>query len=153
MLGHHKEIDIEAGDLTYGQRIELGRILSDATIGDVIRFKETFKCLYGRFPATFAIAAHIKEYDRIIQGVKHWIDIESQMLHYEPTQEELQAGVEQYHQAVGELSTLHSIARSFSVDPDVVYNWKYSKVFGILLNDLESYKYQQRLNKIYQRKK
>lgn len=146
-------IDIEKGDLTYGQRIELGRILSDADMGDYARLCAAFECLYDIRPSLLKIKAYIAEYERIIKGIQHWVDVEAQMLHYDPTPEEQQAGVEQYHQAVGELATLHAIAKAYSQDPDTIYNWKYSKVFGILLNDLESFKYQQRLNKVYSKKK
>lgn len=146
-------IDIKKGDLTYGQRIELGKILSDTEIGDFERFAQTIKCLYDERPKPIDAAKLLKEYERIVEGIRFWVEVETQALHYEPTSEELAAGINEYSKAVGELSTLHSIAKAFSQDPDVVYNWKYSKVFGILLNDLESYKYQQRLQKVHARKK
>lgn len=147
------KIDIRKGDLTYGQRLQLGEILSNQDLDEIQRLQAVFSCLYETTPHRTMIWAYIAEYNRIIEGVQYWVEIESQLLHYEPTTEELQAGIEQYHKAVGDLSTLHSIAKAFGKDPDEVYNWKYSKVFGILLNDLESAKYQKRYAQIMQQKR
>lgn len=146
-------IDIKAGDITYGQRIELGKALADATLDDWGRFCRVFDILYHFKPKIVLASKYVREYERIIEGVRYWVEVESQMLHYEPTQDEQRAGLEQYAKAVGELATLHTIAKEYAQDPDAVYNWKYSKVFGILLNDLESLKYQQRLNNLYKSKK
>lgn len=144
----NKRVDVLGGDMTYGQRIELGKILSDDSISDYERFENVFYCLHGNKPSLLQYPKLVDYYTAIINGIVHWSKTEEELLHYEPTEEERRAGVKEYHTNVGELSAIHSMAKNFSKDPDEVLNWDYAKVFGILLNDLESYKYQQRFNKI-----
>ncbi len=70
------------------------------------------------------------------------------MLHYDPTAEEMQAGIEGLGERVGAMSTVQALARSFGKDPDVVLAWPDVKVFGILYVDLENNKYNTKLNKV-----
>lgn len=148
-----KEIDVKAGDITYGQRLELGEIFQNSETSDRQKYEQAILCVYGEKPNILNARQYVRLFNGIVEGLQHWTEIESKLLQYEPTSDERLAGVEQYQKAVGNLATLHSIARSFGQDPDTVWNWKYSKVFGILLNDLESHKYQQRLNKLISSKR
>lgn len=143
-----KKIDIKAGDMTYYQRIELGKILSNKELSDVDRFNAVFECLHNKKPNPLEYTSLLGYYKEIFEGIVFWSKLEEENLHYEPTDEEIRAGIKEYQKMVGDLSSVHSLARNFSKDPDEILKWKYSKVFGIFIDDLEKYKYQQRYQKI-----
>lgn len=139
-----ERIDIKAGAMTYGQRIELGKILSDTELSEAVRFGRVFECLHGVTPAPTEYRKLFAYFKEIVEGLKYWAEAEATMLRYDMTAEERRAGLPEYQDKVGELGTVISIARSFGVEPDTVLGWQYGKVFGILLNDLEYSKYQRR---------
>lgn len=140
-------IDIKAGDLTYGQRIELGGIFSDPNSDDLKRFKRTMECLHGAATDMAASEELVGYFEEIIEGLTYWAEQENALLKYEPSDEEKRAGIEEYSRKVGEFGTVKSLAKAYNQDPDTILQWKYSKVFGILYTDLEEYKFNKRFNK------
>lgn len=146
-------IDIKAGKMTYGQRIELGIILSNKDKNDFELFSDVFKCLYGRVPAASQIAKYIPFFKEVIEGMLFWIEQESTMLKYEPSIEERRAGIKELSAKVGDLGIIKAIAKDYKKDPDEIFNWEYSKVFGILYTDLEESKYRKRYQEVISNKK
>jgi len=146
------KIDIKKGDMTFGQRIELGKILaSDAD--EVEKFEKVFFCLHKFTPKKNDYLLLVDYFKEIVEGLKFWIDTEATMLVYEPSVEEKKAGVKELMQNIGEIGTIKALAKAYSQDPDTITDcWKYSKVFGILFTDLEEYKYQVNYNKVIESK-
>jgi len=50
------------------------------------------------------------------------------------------------------MGTVKALAKAYAKDPDEIFKWKYSKVFGILYSDLEEHKFRQRYNKVIEQK-
>ena len=146
------KIDIKSGDMTFGQRIELGKIFSGGQ-SEIVKFQKIFECLHGFTPMIKDYPKLMSYFNEIALGVKHWIDVEILMLKYEPTQEEKQAGIKELSTKVGEMGTVKALAKNYSVDPDIILSWRYSKVFGILYTDLEESKFQRRYQNVLSKKK
>lgn len=146
------KIDIKAGSMTFGQRIELGKIFSNAD-DELLNFENTFVCLHGYKPKLIEFPKLTDYFTEIVEGIAHWVNAETIMLKYEPTPEQKQAGIKALSKSIGEMGTVDALAEKYGIDPDVVLGWEYAKVFGILFADLEKAKYQKRYNKIIDKKK
>ena len=144
-------VNVKAGKLTYGQRIELGVILSNGSKSEFEYFMESMECLYSRRPKARHIAKLMPQFNEVLSGLKFWIEQEQMMLRYEPSPEEKRAGISELSKKVGSMSTIKALAKAYGVDPDEILEWEYGKVFGILYTDLEESKfkarYQEELNK------
>ena len=136
------KIDIKAGDLTFGQRIELGQIMSNSVLSDLDKFERTFICLHNYKPKATEYSALINYFGDICNGIAFWTNQEATLLKYEPSAKEKRAGIKDLSLKTGDLGTIKALAKNYSQDPDDVLLWKYGKVFGILYTDLEEYKYQ-----------
>lgn len=141
-------LDIEGGDFTYGNRIALGQIFQDDSVSAYKRLKSAFRELYGYSARLLPLRARVRRFTAISRGVTAWIKKEQALLHYEPTADELAAGLEDFSKRVGDINTPNALARKYGCDPEVILGWSYAKVFGILWSDLEDAKYQRKLNKI-----
>ncbi|MCL2596259.1 MAG: hypothetical protein FWD66_01065 [Paludibacter sp.] len=149
-LQFKKQIDIQGGKLTFGQRIELGKIFQTETNTRII-FNSVFECLHNFTPLAIEVPGLMKYFESIIEGLKYWILIETELLHYEPSSQELEAGIMELGQSLGESGTVISLAKDFSIDPDAILTWEYGKIFGILRANLEQYNFEKKLNKVYER--
>ena len=145
------KIDIKAGNMTFGQRIELGKVLASEG-NEVEKFKKVFVCLHSFTPKEKEYLSLVDYFKEIVIGLKFWIDTEATMLAYEPTPEEKRAGVKELALKIGEFGTIKALAKAYSTDPDEILLWKYAKVFGILYTDLEESKFQTRYNKVIEDK-
>lgn len=143
-----KKIDIKGGKFTFNQRIELGNIIKSSG-SDFDKCVKVLKCLYGNLPAA---ALRLKYFEEIMDGLQYWFEQEKTLLKYDPTADEMAAGIRDYSQKVGDFGTVKSLAKAYNQDPDMILNWEYGKVFGILYTDLEEYKYNQRFNKVLESK-
>ena len=141
-------VNITDGEFTYGNRIVLADIFKDENKSDYQKMKEAFREIYGYSCRWLPRRKRYRALIGIVDGFSEWIKREKMVLDYKPTQDQLNAGIEKYAQAVGAMSTVHAIAERFSTDPDVVLKWDYAKVFGVLFVDLERYKYQERERKV-----
>ncbi|OJV40842.1 MAG: hypothetical protein BGO29_14840 [Bacteroidales bacterium 36-12] len=145
------EIDIKSGKITFGQRIELGKIFQgDDT--EIVKFEKVFLCMHDFKPAMTEYTKLTDYFNRIIRGITYWIEQEQTLLKYDPSPEELNAGIKDLSDKIGEFGTIKALAKNYGKDPDEVLKWEYGKVFGILYSDLEEYKYQQRFNKVLEQK-
>ena len=147
-----EKIDIKSGKMTFGQRIELGSIFSSEE-SEIDKFEKVFRCLHSFTPNPVDYEFLIEYLNDVISGIKFWIEKETTLLVYEPTPEELRAGVRELSRKVGEFGTIKALAKAYSKDPDEVLKWEYGKVFGILYTDLEEYKFQVRYNKVIESKR
>jgi hypothetical protein len=146
-----RKIDIKGGELTFGQRIEIGKILVEKDLEDFDRFRQTYKCLYKKEPSLTITSARdaASEFEEIIEGIVFWIKKEAELLKYEPSPEEQRAGIIGLAAKIGEFGTVKAIAKTYGQDPDEILKWKYGKVFAILYTDLEEHKFQIKLQKIH----
>jgi len=140
-------IDIKNGDLTYGNYIAIKKLIQNnkdevATITGII------KELYDYELQTNDFMLIVPFIEKIIADMVYWQEQENEMLRYEPTTEEIRAGITDYSKKVGDLATIKSIAKEYAQDPDNVLKWKWAKVFGILYTDLESFKFQKKYTSI-----
>lgn len=145
-----KEIDIKGGKLTFGQRIELGKI-AQSGVSDSEIFEQIIFLLYKIKPRPRQYKKYISYFNHAIEGLKFWIEQEK-LLNYECSPEERAAGIKEFTSKVGEFATIKALAKAYAKDPDEILEWEYGKVFGILYTDLEEYKFNQRYNKILQAK-
>ncbi|GHT33976.1 hypothetical protein FACS189434_09350 [Bacteroidia bacterium] len=146
------KIDIKGGKLLFEQRIDLGKIFQDTETAEIDKFDAVFKCLHGYKPAMLDYKKLLPYFFEIVESLRFWIETENEMLKYEPTNEELQAGIKELAAKIGEFGTIKSLAKNYATDPDTVLRWEYGKVFGILYTDLEEYKFQKKYNKIIENK-
>lgn len=144
----YKKVDIQGGDMTFGQRIELGQILTDALLSPLDKFEKVFQCLHEFIPIPEEYSKHVDYYSEILKGLEFWAQKENELLHYEPTPKEKRAGIKDLAAKTGEFGTIKALAKAYNKDPDDILLWKYGKVFGILYTDLEEYKYHLRYSEL-----
>lgn len=142
----HK-INFESADFTYGDRIAMSEIFGNEDLTEYAQMKAAFKELHGFSARLLPLNARIRAFKRIISGLQSWIDKEKQLLDYQPSADEIAAGVKELGEKVGAMSTIKALAKAYSKDPDDVLKWDYAKVFGILYTDLEERKFETKLNK------
>lgn len=146
-----QRIDIKGGQMTFGQRIELGRIITDKELTDIDKMKEGMQCLDVKW--SLRNTSEIVEYwYEVLMGIKYWIEREQAELKYEPSAEEKAAGIAQLSLVVGEMATITALAKDYSKDPDEILEWKYGKVYNLLFTNLQSHLFRERLNKELERK-
>lgn len=138
-----RKIDIKAGDMTFGQRIELGKIFSGKDT-EVVKFQKVFECLHSFTPMLPDYKKLFEYFNEIISGIKHWVNVESSVLKYEPTLRE-----EASFQAINNKDlgneTAKAIAKNFNTDKEAVLSWQYKVVYKILLEDCEKRNYRNNL--------
>lgn len=139
------QVDVKGGQLTFGQRIELGQIITDPALTEYQKFNLCMVCLNPEWSVAH-LRKSIKYWEEVLDGIRYWVERERE-LKYNPTPEELAAGVEALALAVGEMSTIMALAKDFGKDPDVILGWKYGKVYNILFTNLQSFLFRDRLNK------
>lgn len=146
-----QRIDIQGGQMTFGQRIELGRIITEKELTDLDKMKAGMKCLGVKW--SLRCSSEIVEYwYEVLMGIKYWIEREQTELKYEPSAEEKAAGIAQLSLVVGEMATITALAKDYSKDPDEILEWKYGKVYNLLFTNLQSHLFRERLNKELERK-
>ena len=150
------KVDVKSGDITYGSYIAVRRLLAEAKEYDLEFMVSVIKAIHSDYKYAVgdivSIKALVSYFNSIVEGAIHWAEQEKELLAYEPSEEEIRAGVKEYSQKVGEFATVKALAKNYGKDPDEVLEWKYSKVFGILYTDLEEYYYNQRYSKVLERK-
>ena len=142
-----KIIDIKKGEMTFGQRILLGTILSNNKTSEYEKFCKCIELLYKKEPSKLSMKKWVNIFDGIIEGLVYWSELENKELEYELTDEQKRAGYGKPSKW-STLSTADTIAIKYKLDPDVVLDWKYSKVFGILAKDLDEHKKAEAYHKI-----
>lgn len=152
----NSKVDVKSGDITYGSYIAVRKQLAEAKEYDLAFMVAVIKSIHSEYKHNVgdvvSIKAMISYFSGIVEGVAHWAEQEKELLAYEPSEEEIRAGVKEYSQKVGEFATVKALAKNYGKDPDEVLEWKYSKVFGILYTDLQEYYYNQRYSKVLERK-
>lgn len=141
-------VNMQEGAFTYGNRIALGDIFQDGDSTEYQKLKKAFKEIYGYSCRLLPIRKRVRVLNGIVSGLHEWVKREQELLNYEPSSDELAAGIREYSKKVGSFATIQSIAVKFGTDPDEVLKWEYAKVFGILYNDLEEFKYKERFRRV-----
>lgn len=153
-----EQVDVRGGRCTYGQMIELGRVLEKAGMsadtGEVATIRALISALHPNVEAAINVT-NVMYASNISQGVRFWREREADRLRYEPTAEEKMAGYEALSRAIGPAGVASTIAEKFGVSggPDEVFKWPYASVFMVLLIDLERFKFQKRLQDIRDNKR
>jgi len=147
-----RKINIVEGDFTYGQRLAIDDIFQNAELSEYGKLKACFVELYGWTPRILPPRMRVRWIDDMVAGIEHWVRVEQATLKYEPTEDERKAGIEDYSKNVGHLANIKALAKDYGIDPDALLAWKWAKVYGIMLTDLESFRYQQRLTEVSNRK-
>lgn len=142
------QLDLEGGEFTYGNRIALGEIFSDENRSEYQRLGAAFRELYGYSCRVLPIRLRLRAFERIVTGMTGWVGKEQEMLHYEPSADELAAGIRELSRRVGSFSTIKALAKSYGRDPDEILQWDYAKIFGILYTDLEEHKFEEKYAKV-----
>lgn len=137
------KVDVKGGELTFGQRLELGRIVADESLTELDKFKKGLEAL-GCKGGT--ITERVAYWHEVLEGLVYWVKREAQ-LKYEPKAEEKAAGIQELTRLTGDMGTVMALAKDFSVDPDVILEWKYGKVYNILYVNLQNFLYNERLEK------
>lgn len=149
-MGSFCKCDIKGGQMTFGERIALGRIISGGQI-EVEQFKACMAVMCPGHKVKFT-QEEMAYWHEILVGIKYWVHREQKELKYNPTAEEVAAGIDQLTMKVGEMSTITALAEKFAKDPDEILLWKYGKIFNILYNNLQSYLYKVNLDKVIKQK-
>lgn len=150
-MGTIQKYIIKEGQFTFGQRIEMGKIVSNPKTTEWYKFKQMMTCLHPDYVVKYTVE-EMEYFEQILEGIKHWVKREKSELKYVPTPEEMAAGIEVLTLRVGEMSTISAMAEKFSRDPDDILEWKYGKVFNLLFTNLQSFLYRDRLDKQLKKK-
>lgn len=155
-----EQVDVLAGKCTYGQMVELSRLLVEVEGADVAVVKSLIRILHhnpddGVICEPAINITNAKYARTIAEGVRFWREQEDAKLKYTPTAEEKQAGYEALSNATGPTGVASTIAEKFGVSggPDEVFKWPYASVFMVLYIDLERYKFQRRLHDVHEAKR
>lgn len=148
-----REFKYEEGTFTYGQRIGVGEILRNEDASEYQRLKDCWKELYGWPARLMPPKMRVARLNRMLEGIKYWVELEAQTLKYDPTPEQERAGIKNMFAQVGHMGTVKALAEKFGKDPDIVLGWEWAKVYGILHADLKEYEYEQRYTRIMSSKK
>lgn len=145
------KIDIKAGKMTFGERIDLGKIFQTDQPA-FLKMEQVFECLHKYTPLIEDYNALMPYFEEIVNGIEHWIIQEQEKLKYAPTAEEISAGIMDLSNKIGYYGTVKALAKTYGKDPDEILKWEYAKVFGILYTDLEEHRFSVAYNKVLENK-
>ncbi|MDR2066109.1 MAG: hypothetical protein LBP85_10445 [Prevotellaceae bacterium] len=143
------EIDILSERFTFGQRLEFNR-LSELTYDHQI-IEAVIYVLYEikvKPEYYVSVYGHVKD---VLTKLNIWNEKEK-ALQYEPTPEEIRAGINQISDKLKEFATVDAIAKRMHISHDDSLKLPYSTVYMMLLADFEHSKFERRLSKIYENK-
>lgn len=145
------KIDIRGGQMTYAQRIRLGEVLTSGASEREI-FRQIFDCLCEGYTPRYT-REEMQYVMGVIDGIRYWIDRESKELSSKPSADEVAAGINLLSKRTGYMATLVALGEKFGCDPDEVLEWKYGKVFNILLVNKENADFSRRYREVLSKKK
>lgn len=152
-------INLHNGEFAYGIYISLKKIIFEASkIENEIKqshllISQIFKTFFKRELNYNDITPELVQFvENVVKEVVFWQEQEKKYLDFQPTQEEISAGIKQLNEKVGIWGTLKTIGKDYHIDPEEVLQWNLNKVFHILRTDLEESKYQRRLKEVYKHK-
>jgi hypothetical protein len=131
----------EKGLFTYEQRIRVNKI-AQSKITEVEKLKEFIRLFGGNIKRINIFNARLVTdwFDDFQRGIIYWAEREAKVLNYEPTADEKKFS--HIAKTFGEFATVDSLADKYKIDPDIILQWEYHKVFMILWKDLELHKLQ-----------
>lgn len=144
--------DIKGGAFTYGERIQLEQILR-AEMGDYERISAVIECLHDikiEPENAVALAPYV---ERVLLDFAEWIKREARELHIPPTNEEMEAGIEELSKKCGDMGNVVTLAERFQCTFEEIYKRSYLEIYAILKVGAERTKYERRLSQVYSKKK
>lgn len=143
--------DIRQMRHTFGQHLELRKAVK--MDGDAEVFAAVVEVVTGHQvkPSDY----DGKLYKVVTECIKAFAEVEKitgEKLSRPRTADEIAAGVERLSDAVGDMGTIITLAKSFGQRPNDVLEWTYGEVFAALLVDKETSEYERRMMKIRSRK-
>lgn len=148
MLGHIKKRDVRGGDILFGERIMLVRILSNSEINDVQRACEALECLHNRKFSLYEALRLMDYANEIRDAVEYWLEQEEKECAIEPSVEAKKADVDKLGREVGDMGSVVSLCDRFAMTPAEVYKLPYLDVFTIWKVDAAVARYNRRLEKV-----
>lgn len=147
-----KERDIAAGDFTYGERIELVRILSNKDATDFEKTRSIIELLHNAKMNAVQLASHAEYVSRIVRDLNGWLEREKQECYVEPTDEQKEAGIEKMIEEVGEISGIVYLAELRGWTFEQVLKMPYNEVFSIWKVDAARERFERRYSNLLKRK-
>lgn len=147
-----KERDIVAGDFTYGERIELVRILSNDDATDFEKTRDMIELLHDEKPTAEQLAMYAPYASRIAKGINEWLKREHQECYVEPTADQKDAGIEKYAQEVGEMGGIVYLAESRNWTFEQVLKLPYTEVFTIWKVEASRTRFDRRYSELLKRR-
>lgn len=145
-------VDIQGGAFRYGSRIYMAQVFEEEGLTEWQRLAKIYTEIYGYSPKWLSRRKRLCRFKELADGLLFWVKAEEQELHRTPTAEELMAGVEEISKQRGPMATIKALGKDFGQDPDTILLWPYSKVFGILRDDLKEAEMQEKIHKAYMSK-
>ena len=153
MLGRFKKRDIMAGEMLFGERLELGHIMEQYAknpCSDIELTKQIILALHDQ-PVTDEGAAMLAKYAReVVDGYLAWKDRELKECMPPQEPEAVNAGVEQLAEEIGDHGAVVDLAERFGFTFEQVYKMPYKDVFTIWKVDAARARYRKRLDKVLQ---
>lgn len=144
---------IAEGEFTYGERLELARILRDESMSEYSKAREIILCLHDIDMQPRELAELTPYIDKIVRDFGEWLEREHKAFYIPPTNEEKDAGIETLSKECGEMGNVVSLAEELHTTFEEVYKMPYLEYFARQKVHTERAKYERRLNKVYANKR
>lgn len=152
MLGFIRKRDIAGGDMSYGEYIQLCRVLSQENADDIQICQQLIKTLHNKDIGVRAAKRLLPYAKEIAEGIIAWVQREKDECSVPPTNEQIAAGLDKLSKEVGDMGGVVAISQQMGMTFEQVYNLPYVEVFT--LNKVESarIRYERRYTKVLERK-
>lgn len=145
--------DIKAGEMTYGERLELVRALSDDKATGYERISRVIGTLHGFTPDPGQAAKLASYVEEVSEAVKGWLRREAEECHVPPTADERAAGVDLLAKETGDMGTAVALAKSHCCRIADILALPYTEVFTELKINAAGERYHRRLAAYYEKKR
>lgn len=134
--------------MTYKQRIDLGKIVSEqCSVCDARTHERIMKIMNPDCVCVFS-KKEVVYVEKVVDKIRYWINAEKNLIQSEPDKIQNRAGIKKFTERVQELGVVYTFCSMFGKSPKQILGWDYSDVFGMLFVDKEQSEYQKRYNKI-----
>lgn len=147
-----KKRDIGEGDMLYGERIELVRIISNPENTDLMKIKKIIKLLHDREITADEATLYVDYVTDIINGINGWLQREKEECYVPPTADQTNAGIDKLAEDVGDMGGVVQIANDRGWTFEQVMNLPYNEVFTIWKVQAANIKYERRFEELIKRK-
>lgn len=152
MLGRFRERNIAAGDMTYGEYIQLCTILRQEQLNDLCITQQIVELLHGRKVSLYRAIGLLPYAKRVNDAIVEWIKREEIECYVAPTQEQQEAGIEKMAKECGELGAIVSLSETYQCSFEDVLKMPYTDVFAINKVNAQRALFERRYNKVMEAK-